>query len=95
METSNELTLRECARRAGLASARKLTPEQRRHRAQIAARARWAKKAGAPDPTPPPDPNRPPRDGQYAEAGILSTPERKPAVPVSVKSQPGALHAAA
>jgi hypothetical protein len=66
------LTCEETGRLGGLTTARKLTPEQRRESARRAARARWAKKAQSPDPTPPPtDPNTPHRDGQYAEAGIM------------------------
>ncbi len=64
------LTCEETGRIGGLARARKLTPEQRRESARRAARARWAKKTGTPDPT---DPKGPHRDHQRAEAGILST----------------------
>ena len=91
------LTCQETGRLGGLTTARRLTPEQRRESARRAARARWGKKTGAPNPTPDPtDPKGPGRDHQGAEAGImLSSRRRKPAVPVSVNSQPGGLHAAA
>lgn len=49
-----------------------------------------------PDPPNPPDPRGPQhRDVQGAEAGIMLSRRRKPAVSASVNSQPGALRAAA
>lgn len=92
------LTCEETGRLGGLTRAQKLTPEQRRESARRAAQARWAKKAGAPDPNHPTDPNGPngpERDRQAAEAGIMLSSRRKPAVPVSVTSHPGGLRAAA
>ena len=62
----------ESARKAGKARLTTMTPEQRRESARRAARARWAKKNGAPNPTPnPTDPKGPNRDEQWAEAGIM------------------------
>jgi hypothetical protein len=59
----------EWGRRGGNARREKLTPEQRRQSARLAAQARWAKKAGAPDPT---DPKGPDRDQRWVETGIQS-----------------------
>jgi hypothetical protein len=89
------LTCEETGRLGGLMRARKLTPEQRREIARRAACARWAKKNGAPDPPPSTDPQGPQRDQQWAEAGIMLNSRRKPAVPVSVTTQPGGGRAAA
>ena len=85
----------EFGRRGGKARAISMSPEQRRDIARRAARARWAKKHAAPDPPSPTDPHGPERDRKYAEAGILSTPRRKPAVPASVTSRPEGRRAAA
>ncbi len=92
----------EFGRRGGNARMRNLSPEQRRDIARRAARARWAKKHGAPDPPPtqptPPTPHDPAshRDSQYAEAGILlNSRRRKPADSVSVNFPAGGTRAAA
>ena len=79
-------------RLGGKARLTKMTAEERSRIAKLAAEARWGKKAEAPDPT---DPKGPHRDQQGAEAGIMLSGRRKPAVPVSVTSHPGALRAAA
>jgi hypothetical protein len=42
-----QMTIQEMARLGGLATAKKLTPEQRRKNARKAARARWAKRGPA------------------------------------------------
>jgi len=77
------LTCEETGRLGGLTTAKRLTPEQRRESAMRAARARWTKKAAQPtDPTDPQGPQH--RDRQHAEAGIMLSSRRKPAVPVSV-----------
>ncbi len=88
------LTCEETGRIGGLTRARKLSPEQRRESAQRAARARWAKKHSTPDPPGPPDPNGPHRDVQCAEAGIMSTPRRRPVVSASSANLSGSGRAA-
>lgn len=77
----------EFGRRGGKSRLVKMTAEARSRVARLAARARWAKKAGDPPPVPP-DPNGPHRDVQSAEAGIMLSRERKPASPASVTNQP-------
>lgn len=83
-DATEVLTIKQVASLGGFATARKLTAEQRRESAKRAARARWAKKHGAPTPPTHPDPKGP----QWVEgdlggddiAGILlSPPKRKPA----------------
>lgn len=66
----------EFGRRGGKSRMRTMTPEARRRVAQLAARARWAKKAGAPVPPDPNGPGSPDRDRQGAEAGIMLTARR-------------------
>jgi hypothetical protein len=46
---AEKMTVEEMARMGGLASARKLTPEQRRENARRAAQARWRKKETPPN----------------------------------------------
>ena len=77
----------EFGRRGGKARMRNLSPEQRRDIARRAAQARWGKKADAPDPNSPLDP-KPHRDEQFAEAGIMSSPRRRPSVRVSSDQSP-------
>ena len=69
---SEGLTALELQRRGGLARAKKLTSEERTRIAKLAAQARWAKKATAPDPN---DPKASKREGR-PRPGIMST--RKP-----------------
>jgi hypothetical protein len=71
-EITREL-FEESGRRGGAARAAKLTPAERTRIAKLAAQARWAKKATAPDPT---DPQGPKRDPGGESSGIMST--RKP-----------------
>jgi hypothetical protein len=84
----------EMGRRGGKARLSKMTTEERRRIAKLAAQARWGKKAETPTPDPN-DPKGPGRDQQGAEAGIMLNSRRKPVVPVSVTSQPGSFRAAA
>jgi hypothetical protein len=53
-----QLTCEEAGRRGGKARLTKMTAEDRRRIAQLAAAARWGKKATAPDPTDPQGPKR-------------------------------------
>lgn len=85
----------EFGRRGGKSRLVKMTAEERTRVAKLAAQARWAKKASAPDPKGPNDPKGPHRDPGEEGTGILLSARRKPVVPVSVTSQPGGLHAAA
>jgi hypothetical protein len=87
--------LRRSASRAGKGRLTSMTAEQRRESARRAAQARWGKKAVAPDPNNPPDPKGPNRDEQWAEAGIMSTPRRRPVTRVSSDHLGGESRAAA
>jgi hypothetical protein len=60
--------LSERARKGGKARLVKMTAEERTRIAKLAAAARWAKKAEAPDPT---DPKGPKREPQGGGSGIL------------------------
>lgn len=84
----------EFGRRGARARMTKLSAEQRRQIARNAAQARWAKKTQPPQPPDPQGPGSPDRDGQYAEAGIMLSYPRRPAVPVSVTPKTGGLRAA-
>jgi hypothetical protein len=90
----NALSQREFASLGGKARREKLTPEERKRIAQLAAKARWAKKAGAPGPPDPTDPKGPHRDQQHAEAGIMYS-RRRPAVSATTSRLNGRSRAAA
>ena len=78
----------EFGRRGARARMTKMTAQERSRIARNAAQARWQKKATAPDPTPT-DPQGPQgRDQQWAEAGIMSTPRRRPTVGVPSNNPP-------
>ena len=83
---SGSLTAFDLQQRGGFARAKKLTPEERTRIAKLAAQARWAKKATAPDPT---DPQGPQPGEQPPKTGILSTPRIPCRTATPPKNLPG------
>lgn len=75
--TAKDPLMAEFGRRGGKSRMTKMTAEERRRVAKLAAQARWSKKGTTPEP--PPNGPSPDRDAQGAEAGIMLNSRRRPA----------------
>jgi hypothetical protein len=74
------LTVVELSRLGNIARTKKLSTERRKEIAQLAAKARWAKKPDAPDPN---DPKKGPKDGPDLVLCKIRKPCRQTGVPLT------------